>query len=288
MTQWLTSHLSTFTATLTIPTLIVESSTVVDVSTQLETTVASTETDYAQETTVIEQTSTEVDVVATITRTVDPDGLAARQATAVGSTYPAYASPCSDFVRYSSACSCMGYYPDTITVAAPSTTITVASTQSSTSTFTLSTSSVTTLPVSVTETTLVTSTVTLSTDTTTTTSTTATAVATNIVKNGKFSTTSKLSPWILTKDNQITVSVANGVLKTGNMNKNNLFEMKQVLNGVAGTTYNCQYDWQFSSTYTVIIGKDPNPYVPYCHIYVNDDQYARVSRTHTHICYLHR
>ncbi|OIW30689.1 hypothetical protein CONLIGDRAFT_630639 [Coniochaeta ligniaria NRRL 30616] len=262
---------STFTVTQTVPTLIVESSTVVDVSTAIETVVASTETDYFEGTATIEQTSTEIDV-STTTRTVDPNGLAARQATASGSAFPAYASPCTSFAKYASACSCLSYFPDTITVAAPSTTITVVSTSSSTSTEVTTTSTTATLDLSVTETTLITSTVSVSTtDATTTTSTTATAVATNIVKNGRFE--NQLTSWTITRDSQVSASTvrsgSNSVLKTGNMYNNNLFEMRQLLNGVSGTTYTCHYDWLFTNYYATQY-RDGNTYVPYIHVYMND------------------
>ncbi|KAE8450768.1 hypothetical protein EG329_005681 [Mollisiaceae sp. DMI_Dod_QoI] len=51
--------------------------------------------------------------------------ISARQATQSASSIPAYASPCSGAVRYSSACSCLGHTPETTTLAAPVTTVTV-------------------------------------------------------------------------------------------------------------------------------------------------------------------
>ena len=265
---------STFTATQTVPTLIVKSSTVVDVATSLETVVASTETDYFEESATVERTSTETDV-STTTQTVDVNGLAARQVTGSGSAIPAYATPCTNYAKYSSACSCLGYFPDTITVDAPSTTVTVVSTSSSTSTDATTASTTTTSSVAVTETTLITSTVTVSTtDATTTTSTTATAFATNIVKNGRFDTALS-GPWTITGDSQVSGSIVtsggNSVLKTGNMFRNNLFEMKQQLNGLSGTTYTCHYDWLFTNYYETTYSNG-NTYVPYVHVYLTDLQ----------------
>ncbi|KAB5559763.1 hypothetical protein GE09DRAFT_1114168 [Coniochaeta sp. 2T2.1] len=261
----------TFTATQTAPTLIVELSTAIDLSTAVETVVASTETGYIEETATIKETSTETQV-STTTRTVDVNGLAARQATASGSTFPAYASPCTSYAKYSSACSCMGYFPDTITVAAPTTTITVRTTLSSTSTSSATTSTTITAALSITETTFVTSTVTVSTiDATTTILSTDTAVATNIVKNGRFE--NQLTSWTITRDSQISASIVrtagNSVLRTGNMYNNNLFEMKQLLNGVRGAKYTCRYDWLFTTYYETLYD-DTKTYVPYVHVYINN------------------
>ncbi|MCJ1308022.1 hypothetical protein MMC25_001672 [Agyrium rufum] len=61
--------------------------------------------------------------------------LVARQATVAPSSIPAYATPCSGAVRYSSACSCLGVTATTTTVA-PST-VTVTTTQTSTTTATV-------------------------------------------------------------------------------------------------------------------------------------------------------
>ncbi|KAK6523139.1 hypothetical protein TWF694_006034 [Orbilia ellipsospora] len=54
--------------------------------------------------------------------------------TVTPSIIPTYASPCSGFTAYVSACACVGYLPSTTTVAAPSTTITVSTTISQTTT----------------------------------------------------------------------------------------------------------------------------------------------------------
>jgi hypothetical protein len=50
--------------------------------------------------------------------------LEVRQVTISATNIPAYASPCSGSVRYSSACSCNGFTQMTTTVAAPLTTVT--------------------------------------------------------------------------------------------------------------------------------------------------------------------
>ncbi|KAF3908861.1 hypothetical protein AA313_de0201486 [Arthrobotrys entomopaga] len=55
-----------------------------------------------------------------------------RQATVIPSDIPVYATPCSGAVRYSSACSCLGVLPTTLTVEAPSTTITISATVTTT------------------------------------------------------------------------------------------------------------------------------------------------------------
>ena len=83
----------------------------------------------------------------------------------IPSVIPTYASACSGIVRYSSACSCIGVFPRTITAATPVTTTTVSLSSTSTSTrlTTVATESITR------STTL---------STTTTTSTTSTVLAT--------------------------------------------------------------------------------------------------------------
>ncbi|KAN0101452.1 hypothetical protein V8E51_011962 [Hyaloscypha variabilis] len=68
----------------------------------------------------------------TFTSTVDPHqpSFKKRDAdkTSVPSSIPAYASPCSGAIRYSSACSCVGATKTTITAAAPTSTVTVTQT----------------------------------------------------------------------------------------------------------------------------------------------------------------
>jgi hypothetical protein len=107
---------STVTSTVTIRPTVLTTSVDTRYYTTSETTTVSTETD----TTIVQETqtaSTETDFV-TITVS-DPAELKARQATQTSSTYPAYASPCSAWDRYVSACSCVGVFPTTITVATP-------------------------------------------------------------------------------------------------------------------------------------------------------------------------
>lgn len=230
---------------------------------------ASTETVYNEETTTVEETETATQIIAT-TKTVEVVGrVAARQATAYGSTFPAYASPCTNFPKYSSACSCLGYYPDTVTVAAPSTYITEYVTSTSTSTLLTTTSSTTVSSQSITDTTLVTSTVTVPTDVTTTTSTTATATATNIVTNGGFERPVS-SAWQVSRGTGSKTAPgsnsANSV-RSQNLHDNNLFEMWQTLQTVPGNTYTCSYDWKFTNFYATLY-KDGNTYVPYVHVYI--------------------
>jgi hypothetical protein len=52
--------------------------------------------------------------------------LEARQVTVVPTSIPAYASPCSGSVRYSSACSCIGVTATVTTAATPTTVVTAA------------------------------------------------------------------------------------------------------------------------------------------------------------------
>jgi hypothetical protein len=54
--------------------------------------------------------------------------LEARQVTVVPSSIPAYASPCSGSVRYSSACSCIGVTHTTTTAPTPTTVVTADAT----------------------------------------------------------------------------------------------------------------------------------------------------------------
>ncbi len=54
--------------------------------------------------------------------------LAPRQVTVIPSSIPTYASGCTDSFRYSSACSCIGVNPTTITASTPTTTVTVSTT----------------------------------------------------------------------------------------------------------------------------------------------------------------
>ncbi|KAM7213283.1 hypothetical protein V8F06_011349 [Rhypophila decipiens] len=263
---------STIVSTVTEAALATATTTIVEGYTDVETIVASTETQYAKVTAVIEEILTVTETAFT-TRTVDPlgnPGKFKRQVTASGSTFPAYASACTSFAKYTSACSCVGVFAETVTTSAPSTTVTVTSTSTSTSTQTTTTSTTTTSPLSITETTLLTSTLTTTiTASTATATTTSTATLTNIVTNGRF--TQGLSAWVITRNSQISGSVINGVLKTGNMFNNNLFEIRQTLTGTQpGTEYHCRYDWHFSNHYETLY-TNGNTYVPYVHVYINDD-----------------
>ncbi|KAJ9143054.1 hypothetical protein NKR23_g6827 [Pleurostoma richardsiae] len=90
---------------------VVATSTEVDIFTITETDVASTETDVA---------------VSTVTVTTVVAPLAKRVVTLLPSAVPAYASGCSSFAAYSSACaSCLGVTGTTVVAPAPSTTVTV-------------------------------------------------------------------------------------------------------------------------------------------------------------------
>lgn len=162
-----------------------------------------------------------------------------RQEQAGGTTFPAYASACTSFAKYSSACSCVGVSPETITVDAPSTTIT-------------ETQYTTVVP-------------------------TATATVINIVRNGGFET-NRLSPWTITRGPRyVPGAIAAGGsassayrLLSNSLNNNDLFEVWQTLHGEAGTTYRCSYDWKFTHYYETRYS-DGYTYVPYIHGYVNDD-----------------
>ncbi|OIW32481.1 hypothetical protein CONLIGDRAFT_630168 [Coniochaeta ligniaria NRRL 30616] len=102
--------------------------TVTEYSTVLETNTATIPTTLVQTvhdtlTTVVRATST---VEASETVTVQP----AKRAVSDGvpACAPAYASPCSGLVRFSSACSCIGVTAKTVTAAALSTTVTLPAT----------------------------------------------------------------------------------------------------------------------------------------------------------------
>ncbi|KAJ9143444.1 hypothetical protein NKR23_g6486 [Pleurostoma richardsiae] len=275
----------TFTATATISTGIVISSTETDEFTVTLPTTVSTETDVALQTNTIEEISTLVETVTTTT-TVDPYVTAApqrvviakRQATVSGSTFPAYASACSSFAKYSSACSCLGVFASTITVAAPSTTVTITATSTSTSLDISTVSTTETDYSSVTATTLVTSTVLLTTtDASTTTTTTLVVQATPLVNNGGFESGS-LNPWVVDYPRTVSGSVTSGgpsgsstyKLVTGNLYDNNLFQLHQTLTSAAGTVWTCSYDWYFTRYYETRYSNGKT-YVPYVHVYIGDD-----------------
>lgn len=119
---------STVTSTVTIRPTVYTTSVETALSTTSETQTLSTVTSSV--TTEQTQTaSTETDFV-TVTVTADPAKVKkARSAiTQTSSTYPAYASPCSAWDKYVSACSCVGVFPTVITVATPVTTTVVTET----------------------------------------------------------------------------------------------------------------------------------------------------------------
>ncbi|KAK6536709.1 hypothetical protein TWF281_000929 [Arthrobotrys megalospora] len=80
---------------------------------------------YDTQTDVILATAT-TDQQSTVTQYVDKRGV-----TAPSISFPTYATPCSGFYRFSSACSCIGVTPRIITVPTPSTTITLPVTETS-------------------------------------------------------------------------------------------------------------------------------------------------------------
>lgn len=267
---------STFTATVTTSTGVVVSSTETDEFTVTLPTTVSIETDVVPVTSTVEDTLTFVETVTTTT-TVDPyvTPLAKRQVTASSSTYPAYASGCSEFPKYSSACSCLGVYPDTVTVPAPSTTVTVTATTTSTSSDISTTSTTETDYSSVTATTFVTSTMLeTTTDASTTTTTTVVIQATPLVKNGGFES-GNIAPWVNDYPNDVSASVtspgSNSVftLTTGLLSNNDLFELKQTLTSPKSSVWSCSYDWLFTNYYSTKYSNG-NTYVPYVHVYINN------------------
>ncbi|KAK6503236.1 hypothetical protein TWF481_008265 [Arthrobotrys musiformis] len=110
----------------------------------------------------------EVTVTTSIITTITKAANNKRADTSTSISFPTYATPCSGFYRFSSACSCIGVTPRIITVAAPSTTITLPVTETS---LTSVTSVVDTTSVTITE-----ATVSVTTTVTTVTSTIATTV----------------------------------------------------------------------------------------------------------------
>ncbi|KAF3917686.1 hypothetical protein AA313_de0209260 [Arthrobotrys entomopaga] len=132
------------------------------------------------------------DVVSTITSTVGGSGISVAKAkrgitpspiTVTPSVIPTYASACSSFTAYASACACVGHLPSTTTVSAPSVTITVSTTISQTLTLSPTVTISTTITdasatVSITDTTVTVTTVPISTSHITTVTTTTATVAT--------------------------------------------------------------------------------------------------------------
>ncbi|EGX43284.1 hypothetical protein AOL_s00215g20 [Orbilia oligospora ATCC 24927] len=97
--------------------------TVTDISTIPSTLV---ETFFDTQTDVIQATAT-TDLLTTITKPANKK----RVVTSSSISFPAYATPCSGFYRFSSACSCIGVTPRIITASAPSTTVTLQVTETS-------------------------------------------------------------------------------------------------------------------------------------------------------------
>lgn len=91
-----------------------------------------TETDTVSRTTIAFETYVVSQTTVTGTETVTSveylTNIAKRQQTSVPTAIPAYASPCSGAVKYSSACSCIGATRTTITAATPTLTVTVTAT----------------------------------------------------------------------------------------------------------------------------------------------------------------
>ncbi|KAB5515139.1 hypothetical protein GE09DRAFT_1231585 [Coniochaeta sp. 2T2.1] len=173
---------STITSTVTVRPTVFTTSVDTRLYTESQTTTVSTETDVTtvQETQTV---STETDFVTVTVPGVLP--LKARAVTQTSSTYPAYASPCSAWDKYVSACSCVGVFPATITAATPVTTTVVTETTTVTSTGLLTTSSTETDIISATATTITTNTLTIPV-TSTTLATVTTILAAPTPTQGKF------------------------------------------------------------------------------------------------------
>ncbi|RKU48487.1 hypothetical protein DL546_004793 [Coniochaeta pulveracea] len=159
----------TSTVTSTVTAVVTEQTTTItdDVSTTSQTTVVFTETQLIT----TQQTATASTLTQYITVTQNP-APSKRAVTQSSSTYPAYASHCSVWNSYVSACSCVGVLPTTVTLPTPLATTVVTETSTLTSTIPSTTSS--------TETIAVPETTTASTTTTQLTSVTATTLSTVI------------------------------------------------------------------------------------------------------------
>lgn len=163
----------------------------------------------------------------------------------------------------------------TVTVFVTATTTdTVSSTQTDATTIT---STIQTVQ-EVDSTTSITSTATTVDVSTTTVETTATATCTSSpVVNGGFDT-GALAPWVKTPadDTHTDFSVVPGgyggspsKLYSANLYGNSVIELYQFVESCAGTRFVCTYNYYFTNYYNV------GGNVPYVHIYVNDDKYAR-------------
>ncbi|KAK6526574.1 hypothetical protein TWF694_005156 [Orbilia ellipsospora] len=139
---------SYFMVTVTPPTITITAAATITTGTTVIQYVTSTNTAHATDTIESHVTIT-VGTPSTTTTLVPPPAGATeekkkRQVTIRPTSLPAYASPCSGSVRYSSACSCVGVTPLTVTVPAPSTTVTATSISTSTLTSTLTSTTITT------------------------------------------------------------------------------------------------------------------------------------------------
>ncbi|KAL5313124.1 hypothetical protein ACEPPN_018857 [Leptodophora sp. 'Broadleaf-Isolate-01'] len=119
----------TVTATATVTKSFVETIVPIESATKTE---YFTETDTVSRTTIAFETYVVSQTTVTGTETVTSveylTNIAKRQQTSVPTAIPAYASPCSGAVKYSSACSCIGATRTTITAATPTLTVTVTAT----------------------------------------------------------------------------------------------------------------------------------------------------------------
>ncbi|KAK6517349.1 hypothetical protein TWF281_004005 [Arthrobotrys megalospora] len=126
------SELTSITETSTKTVYLTDTTSQTDTETETSlATASSTTTAKVTQTITIPITVTTVFTTVTLSSTVASTSttLVRRCISEVPSAIPAYASPCSGSVRYSSACSCMGATASTITVDAPETTVVESTTQ---------------------------------------------------------------------------------------------------------------------------------------------------------------
>ncbi|KAK3935089.1 hypothetical protein QBC46DRAFT_58518 [Diplogelasinospora grovesii] len=145
-TESTTATASTETDLFTVSSFIT-ASTETDVYTDLETITASTETDYA--TVTVSSATTEPPRVGKKNKKAR-EIKCNKRTTQSSTAYPTYASACSSWAKYVSACSCVGVTPTVITVPSPLTTVTVTETSTWTNTVSETLSSTETAYVSVT------------------------------------------------------------------------------------------------------------------------------------------
>lgn len=287
---------STSVTITTLPTTTVTTVLTTDVSYVDEPSVDATETEWISETsTVYEEVTTSTTTVYAIQTVeagavnvvrdadIDERGVTEVQPEQL---YPAYASTCGSFEKYSSACKCIGSRPQTTTAETPIVTSisTEYTTVVSTELVTESATSTNYVPVteSVEATTYFT-TETIYERTATTTVTEYTATVTNIVRNGGFET-GNFRRWTGSRDNQVNSYVVrpgnrgtNFALETENMVNNNLLEIYQDITGAQGTRYECTYDWKFTDYYATYYAGERKTYIPYVHVYINNEYIDWVS-----------